>query len=308
MVVLIIIALIIVAIIIMLNIIIKKSFGRGKDYDVKIALRNNPDLLRIIDEGHKNLEKHTPEEVNITSRDNVPLYGLFYNRNSCVTVICVHGYHSNLKNDFCTAIDYLLNLGFNVLTVSQRCHGKSGGKYLTFGVKERFDCVDWCNYIIERLGKDTKIILDGVSMGAATVTMASDKTVGLPRNVKLIIADSGYSSPWDIICDVVKKQYHIPPNPFMAIIRPIIKLVCGFDIKASSSVEAVKNTETPIFFAHGKADDFVPYQMGVEISNACVSDHFLFSVDNAGHGLSFVVDTENYRKELNKFLDKYVTT
>ncbi len=302
----IILAIVILAVLITLNVIIKKSFGRGKDYDVRISLRNNPDLIKIIDESRKSVNNLNYEEVNIISHDKIPLYGRFYNRNSDITVICFHGYHSNLINDFCTAIEYLLSLGFNVLTVSQRCHGKSGGKYLTFGVKERFDCLDWCNYVIERLGKDTKIILDGVSMGATTVTMAADKSIGLPENVKLVIADSGFSSPYDIISDVVKKQYHIAPKPVLTLMRPIIKLFCDFDIKGASSVDAVKNTKIPIFFAHGKADDFVPYRMGVEISNACVSDHLLFSAENAGHGLSFVVDPENYKKELMKVINKYV--
>ena len=51
-------------------------------------------------------------------------------------------------------------------------------------------------YIIEEQNEKAEIILHGSSMGAATVLMASGDD--LPENVKAIIADSGYTSVWDI--------------------------------------------------------------------------------------------------------------
>lgn len=286
----------------------KKFFGRGVEYDAEYALRNEPELLSKVVSGKQKISEYTPEEVSIKSDDGLTLYGLLYKSKSQTdtTVICFHGYHSNLKNDFCTVIGYFVSIGFNVLTVSQRCHGKSEGKCLTFGIKEKYDCLRWCEYVRSRFGENSKIILNGVSMGAATVTMASDKSVGLPENVKLIIADCGYSSPWEIICDVAKKNYHITKFPVIYLLRAVTKLIYGFDIKDGSSVEAVKNTDIPIFFAHGKADDFVPYYMGVKISNACVSKHELFSVENAGHGLAFMVDTDGYKKSLEEFIKENI--
>lgn len=78
-----------------------------------------------------------------------------------------------------------------------RAHGSSEGKCLTFGVKERYDCLAWINCAIERFGRDTKIFLYGISMGAATVLMAGG--LDLPDNVVGIVADCGYTSPTAII-------------------------------------------------------------------------------------------------------------
>lgn len=282
----------------------KKFFGGGTEYDAEYILRDQPELLEKVVCGKKDLEKYTPEEVKIMSDDGLSLCGLLYSpeAKTDTTVICMHGYHSDSKNDFCTAIGYLLGLGFNVLTVSQRAHGKSEGRCLTFGIKEKDDCLQWCRYAVSRFGDNSKIILDGVSMGAATVTMAADRSVGLPENVKLIVADSGYSSPWDIICDFAKRNYHLPAFPTVHILRLVTKIIYGFDIKEGSSVEAVKNTDIPIFFAHGKADDFVPYEMAERVSGACASDHLLFSADNAGHALAFLVDSNGYKAALEKFI------
>ena len=59
------------------------------------------------------------------------------------------------------------------------------------GWHERFDIVDLSNYIASTY-KNSQIVLFGVSMGAATVMSASGEK--LPRNVKVIIEDCGYTS------------------------------------------------------------------------------------------------------------------
>lgn len=308
MVILIILACAVVLYLAVLVVISRMFFGRGKEFNAKDVLRDSPDLLNKVIEYESEYAKLPYENVSVKSYDGLKLAGKFFpcGKETATTVICVHGYHSSLDNDFSGAVGYYLGMGYNVLSVSQRCHGKSEGRSLTFGVKERYDCVPWCEYIVSRFGKDVKIILNGVSMGAATVTMAADRSVGLPSNVKMIIADCGYTSPWDIICDVAKKTYHVPKFPTLYVLRAVTRVVCGFDLKGASSVEAVKNTDIPVFFAHGKADDFVPYDMVTEISGACVSDHVLFSVENAGHGFSFVVDPEGYKTALEAFIGKHV--
>lgn len=285
-----------------------KFFGRGKEYDVLAVLKREPILLDRVVEGRKALAAHAFEPVSITSFDGLRLDGRLYTENpdSKRFVLCFHGYHSIGHNDFAAAIDFLLSSGFNVLSVTQRAHGTSEGKYLTFGVKEKYDCVTWAKYLAARYENDIEIILDGVSMGAATVTMASDRSLGLPSCVKAMIADCGYSSPWDIVCHVAKSDYHLPAFPFIHILRFATKVVCGFDLKDGSSVEAIKNCDIPVFFAHGEADDFVPYYMVHKIADECSSEHVIFSVPEAKHGLSFVVDPEGYQKALLEFLDKHL--
>lgn len=114
------------------------------------------------------------EDVWITSSDGLKLHGKCYVSTPDAPVqIMFHGYKSGAERDFCGGLQVAVQGGFNVLLVDQRAHGKSEGKCLTFGVKERYDCLAWINYAIERFGRDTKIFLYGMSMGAATVLMAS---------------------------------------------------------------------------------------------------------------------------------------
>lgn len=284
-----------------------KVFGKGEPYDTERAMKRQPELLEMVRAGRRSLEKYQPEEVFITSYDGLKLCAHIYSSGEYTgkVVLCMHGYNSGAVNDFAGAVDFFTGNGFTVILADQRVHGKSEGKRITFGTKERFDCRSWCEYIVERFGSDVKILLDGVSMGAATVTCAADRSVGLPENVKAVIADCGYSSPREIIADVAKRNYHIPEFPTLPLLRLAAKIDAGFDIDEISSVRSAANTDIPIFFAHGMADDFVPYEMGVKISSACSSDHVLFSVPGAGHGQSFLVDRDGYERECMGFIGKY---
>jgi hypothetical protein len=112
------------------------------------------------------------ERVEIRSRDGLRLVGSYYHRNDGAPVkIEFHGYRSAATRDFCGANELDVLTGCNVLLVDQRAHGLSDGTSITFGILERFDVVSWANYVVDRFGPDVKILLSGVSMGAATVAV-----------------------------------------------------------------------------------------------------------------------------------------
>ncbi len=236
------------------------------------------------------------EEVFIKSFDGLRLFGRYYEvKPGAPLKILFHGYRSNAIRDFSEGLQYDMESGFNVLLVDQRAHGKSEGKAITFGVLERYDCLAWVNYAAKRFGNEVPIILNGLSMGASTVLMASD--LELPRNVVGIIADCGFSSPKDIICKVIKDQ-RLPSSVFYFFVRIGGKIFGGFDIEESTAVMSVKNTTVPILFVHGEDDRFVPCEMSRQAYNECGSKKWLLTVKGAGHGLSYLIDTKAYQKAL----------
>ena len=79
--------------------------------------------------------------------------------------------------------------GCNVLYAEQRGQNNSGGQYMTFGLIERFDCLDWVNFINATDLGALPIYLGGISMGAATVLLAAGEE--LPENVVCVMADCG---------------------------------------------------------------------------------------------------------------------
>ena len=185
----------------------------------------------------------------------------------------------------------------NLLLVDQRAHGKSGGKTITFGVLERFDVLTWAEEVVRRFGAETEILLSGVSMGAASVLMAS--SLPLPANVRGILADCPYSSPKGIIEKVVS-DHHLPGWGVYPFVRLGARLFGGFDSSAASAIGAVGEAKVPILLAHGEEDTFVPCGMSREIAAAKASVRF-FTYPGADHGLSYFSDPVRYRKMCDDF-------
>ena len=257
------------------------------------------EIMKCIDE----LEVLECEDVSITSYDGLKLFGRYYEReNTNVIELEFHGYRGHALRDYCGGAKMCTDAKRSSIIIEQRAHGRSEGRTITFGIRERYDVLSWVNYVIERFGKDVKIILSGVSMGAATVLMACE--LDLPKNVCGIIADCPFSSPKEIISKVARKK-GLCDKAIYPLIKLSAKIFARLDIEESSAVEAVKHTNIPIILFHGQDDGFVPCEMGKRIFEACVSEKKKFiTVEGAGHATSYFKDNELYVTALNEFIDE----
>ena len=270
-----------------------RFLGREKDSFCKEP------MLKLVDE----LENRTYESVRITSRDGLSLFGrLYLEPKSNVVEIIFHGWRGSALRDGCGGSHLARKAGHSILLVDQRAHGESDGNVITFGIKEKYDCLDWTNYITSRFGADVKILLVGLSMGAATVLMAS--SLDLPETVKGIAADCGYSSPEAIIRKVCRCDMGIPDRIGYPFVRLAARLFGGFSMNDGGAVEAVRRARVPILLIHGTEDDFVPVEMCREIYDACTSEKFLLEVPRAGHGLSLFYDWDAYVNAVRAYQEK----
>lgn len=241
------------------------------------------------------------ERVEITARDGLKLSGRYYHvKDGAPLEIQCHGYRSTPLRDFAGSGEECFKRQYNLLLIDHRAHGESEGKTITFGIKERFDVIDWVKYAIERFGEKVKIILYGISMGGATVLMAAGEE--LPENVKGIIADCPYSSPVDIIAKVGEKS-GIPAPLIKLFIVAGARIFGGFSLRETSPAEAVKRARLPILLIHGDADTFVPDYMSDEIHSANPNT-ILKKIAGADHAVSYLCDTEGYLALVNGFVDE----
>ena len=199
------------------------------------------------------------KKVIIRSSDRLRLFGrIFECENPRGVIILMHGYHSSAIHDFSCAVKYYHDLGFTLIMPDQRAHGNSDGKYVTFGIKEKDDCRLWAEYAARKY-KDLPIFLDGISMGASTVMLASGGK--LPEAVCGIIADCGYSSAEAICAHVLKKRMGIPPALVMPLAKQIAKHRAGVDFADGDVTRALIRNTRPLLMVHGEADTFVPVYM-----------------------------------------------
>lgn len=241
------------------------------------------------------------EQVEIRSFDGVRLAGRYYHRRDGAPVhIQFHGYRGSGIRDFCAVHGICAEMGVNTLVVDQRAHGMSGGSTMTFGILERRDCLCWAKYVNARFGSGCEIFLCGVSMGAATVLMASG--LPLPENVAGVIADCPYSTPGAIIRKVISDVRF----PAMAV-YPFVALGAlvfgGFRVWEESAIHAVSRTKIPILLIHGSEDKYVPPEMSAAIYEKCGGQRFLEIFPGAGHGGCCATDPMRYEKILRSFMD-----
>lgn len=242
------------------------------------------------------------EDAWTKSFDGLKLHARLYLTDPSAPVqILFHGYHGNPVRDFSGGIPLGLSQGCNIIAVDERAHCESEGKCLTFGILERRDVLSWIDYALERFGADTPIVLVGISMGAATVLMASNQP--MPANVKGIMADCGYTSPADIIAKVMKDM-KLPPKLLMPFVRLGARIFGHFDLDEITAPQALSQTDLPVLLIHGEDDRFVPCEMSRRNYAACRSDAALFTVPGAAHGISYIVDYDGYVGAQRKFLQR----
>ena len=240
------------------------------------------------------------KEVSIKSFDGLTLYGKYYEYSKDAPIeLMFHGYRGTAEKDLCGSVQRCFSLERSCLIVDQRTAGKSGGRVITFGINESRDCLKWIDFIIENINKDAKIILTGISMGAATVTIAAGEK--LPPNVISAIADCGYTSAKEIIKKVIADK-KLPPKLAYPFVKLGARIFGRFDLEKRSPIKAMEHCTIPIIFIHGTEDDFVPYEMSVQNFKTCSHKiKKMVSVEGAGHGLSYLVDKKGYLKAIREF-------
>ena len=254
--------------------------------------------------GDKFLKENPSQEVEIKSFDGLKLRGVWVPAEKpSGTILLAHGYRSSKLVDFSLAFGMYHALGMNILLPDQRAHGKSAGRYITFGVKESRDMQSWIDYHNKEFG-EFPLVLSGLSMGASTVLYLAD--ANLPQNVKGIIADCGFTSPREIIKTVFHRVIHLPAAPTLFVADLFARLFAGFSLTEKDTRKTLQNSKLPVLLVHGVEDGFVPCEMTKQGYDACNGEKDLLLVEKADHGVSFLVDKPRYTKMVIDFLDKYV--
>ena len=289
-------------------VIFLSAFHRKKDLDwlSTKALEKTPwgPFAKQIPNNFKWIKDNGAVDISITSFDGTVLKGQWIKtENAKASIIVVHGYKGHYAGDYGMVLNEYKKSGYNILMFRHRAHGESGGKYITFGAKEHKDLLAVIDYHNKTYG-EIPIFLSGHSMGASTVLYASNKD--LPKNVKAICADCGFTSPYEIVTKVVCETLHFNAKFLMWGANCWCKLLAGFDMKAFNTEEILKTAKRPILFIHGEADDFVPCEMSIRGYNACTSEKELLIVKGAGHGTSYIVEPEKVTKTFADFFEKHL--
>lgn len=276
---------------------------------IDIACKKRPEDKqkepKILDKYIDWLNQQTFEQMETTSQDGLKLKAMFLpaDSKSDKVLIAIHGYRSYNIREYANYLKFYHDLGFHILLPDNRAHGESEGKYIGFGWLDRLDCMQWIHYMKNYFHQDLQIVLHGISMGSATVLMASGED--LPSDVKCIISDCGFTS----VLDEFKHElnhHKLASSILIPTATLLSKKRVGYSFKEASTIEQVKKSRTPTLFIHGDQDDFVPTYMVYDLYNACQADKDLLIVEGAKHAESFIVNQELCEKTIIDFMKEYV--
>ena len=296
-----------IIIIITIFIVLAIAYFMIGNYFYNMALNPNTSkefVLGVIQDTQEQQEDENAKDVYITSTNNGKLrlhaYEVESKEPSNIWVMVVHGYYGKAK-DMGYFVKQYYDRGYNVLAVDLRGHGKSEGNYIGMGWHDRLDIVDWVNYLIGK-NSNCQIILHGISMGAATVMMATGEN--LPLNVKVAIEDCGYSSIWEEFEEQLYVLFNLPPFPVLNAASAVCKIRAGYMLEEGSAIEQVRKSKTPTLFIHGDEDKFVPFEMLDKVYEAANCEKQKLIIESAAHAEASIVNPTLYWKTIDEFIAK----
>ncbi|GIO45218.1 alpha/beta hydrolase [Paenibacillus apis] len=248
-------------------------------------------------EKFKRLEK---KEVHTTSIDGLKLGGYLVepHRNGKRWMILVHGYTVSLYVST-QYIELFQREGFNLLLIDQRRHGKSEGKYTTYGYMEKHDIAAWVAWIVDHYGEDCSIGLHGQSLGGGTVL---EYLAIADPHVKFVVADCPYSDLTKLLRHQMSVLNKLPAFPLLGMINRRMHRSAGFRMEQVSPLKAVQNSTLPVLFIHGTEDNYVPTYMSEELYEAKPEPRSLLLVKGAVHGNAYAVDPVRYAREVQQLI------
>jgi len=237
------------------------------------------------------------EDWTLESFDGLKLHAKKFSpaENSNRWAVLIHGYGRDGTFAYDYAEEYLKR-GWNVLIPDLRAAGESQGEFITMGALESLDVLKW----LEKIPPDSKIVLHGVSMGAATVMMTAAHN---PKNLIAVVEDCGYTSAYEMFAAQLGKIFGLPEYPVMPCADYVCKFKTGIKISDAAPLNVVDKIKVPILFIHGDADGLVPFEMMSRLYDKAAAPKEKFVVTGAGHADAKRKDPAVYFDKIFEFLE-----
>ena len=263
------------------------------------------DEYRILIDAYK-IKNQSNETVMMQAFDNTKLIGHYYEREKgAPLIVFFHGLWGHSYLDGVPIYRITQKHNWNLLLCDLRAQGDSEGEFSTLGVLEKYDCLDWVEWAQNRFGDKNPIFLMGVSTGASVAMMSSN--LGLPKSVRGIIDDCGFTSTMEMI-DVNCKSHlpdYIPTRMFDFFVEMGTSVWGHFCISKADACKAVSQTDIPILIIHGDRDTQAPLSMAYRLYDSCSSEKQLYVVHGANHAENYRKDPEGYENVIAQFVEEH---
>lgn len=245
-------------------------------------------------------------DTTITGPNGLRLHALWARAQhpTARTAVIVHGYKVQALGMMHIGYLYHHDLGFNILLPDLSAHGHSQGSYIGMGWNERHEVLRWVDVASHLFGDSTRVVLHGISMGAATVMNTAGEKC--PERVRCVVEDCGYTSAWDEFASEARNRFGLPPFPVLYASSALTRVMLGWSFGQAAPVEQVKRTKLPIFFIHGDNDDFVPFWMVHPLYEAAAADKQLWVTPGCAHAQSYYHYPKEYTSRVANWTHRHM--
>ena len=187
------------------------------------------------------------------------------------TVLLLHGIRSD-RTQLVDLAKQVAARGYCAVLPDLRGHGRSSGKWLTYGVLEAADLsqvldqLPRSNVAVERVG------VIGFSYGAAV----GIQLAGRDRRIRAVVAAAPFSSLRNVVPSFIR--HYLGPGALLLSSTLINSAIDeagelgGFNPDAASSLDAIQKTRAQVLLIHGKRDSNIPFGQS-EALHAAAPDH-----------------------------------
>ncbi|MDV3427607.1 MAG: alpha/beta hydrolase [Bacillota bacterium] len=269
---------------------------RTYDEIVDLEKKNN---VWFIDEFNR-LKK---QDVEVKSPNGYLLKGFLLKAkdNNSKTVIISHGVTVSRYSSIKYALIFI-NLGYDVLIYDQRCHGESGGKFISYGFYERYDLKAMVDYIKKIKGPDSLIGIHGESMGSGIALLYAGS---IEDGADFYIIDCAYSNfQEEFICRINDDtRYH---SSFLVPLTNLFLFIRGrYRLKDINPIKYIKNIKSPILFITSVKDTYIPPKMTMDLYEAKQGPKSIYLAPNGDHAQSFSKNQEKYKEVVERFIKSF---
>lgn len=242
----------------------------------------------------------------ITAKDGTKLHGYYVRAAvpTAKTAVIVHGYTDNAIRMMMIGEIYHRHLHYNVLLPDLRHAGLSEGGHIQMGWLDRFDVARWVDETPSIFGDSARVVVHGISMGAATIMMYSGEYPS--ERVKAFVPDCGYTSVWDQFAYRLKVEYGLPTFPILNAADIICQWRYGWGFKEASSLNQIVRCDRPMLFIHGAEDDYVPTEMAYRLYDMKPGIKELWIAPRSAHAVAYLDHPQEYISRVKTFVDPYM--
>jgi pimeloyl-ACP methyl ester carboxylesterase len=244
------------------------------------------------------------KDIEFQTSDGVKISGwLLPSRDKHTTIVYSHGLFRSRRELLERAMD-LWKLGYGALLYDARSHGESGKARVSMGYWERLDAEAAVRFLREEDQTRNRIVLFGISMGAAAALLAAAET----PEVAAVIADSSFLSLDDTIDHHVRLFLHLPAFPMANEFKFFLERKAGFDASNLNALDAVRRIgDRPILFIAAEHDRRMPPEIARSLFDACASPKKdLLVLDGPGseiHAHAYQANPKVYIERVAQFLE-----